>query len=302
MKTLILLFLGTLLSAAAAEAPKTFASPDEAVAALMASIKSENAQDLRAIFGPGLEDIQNPDRIQATNEFKAFAAALDQRYKLTYESATNCTLEMGVNGWPFPVPIVKKLGKWSFDTASGKEELLNRRIGRNELAVLDVMRAYVDAQRDYASVDRNGDEVLEYAQRITSSPGKTDGLFWPMGPDSEPSPLGPWVAMAQTEGYFQDPAATKEGPNPFNGYLFKILTRQGKHAPGGKYDYIINGHMIGGFAMVAWPAEYGQSGIMTFIVNQQGRVFQKDLGSGTAKTARKMKAYDPDPSWQVSQD
>jgi hypothetical protein len=209
---------------------------------------------------------------------------------------------VGADYWPFPVPIINRNGRWLFDTEAGKEELLRRRIGQNELSTLAVMRAYVDAQREYASKDRDGDEVLEYAQKITSSPGKTDGLYWPEELNGELSPLGPWVAEAQTEGYFADPSAPQEGPQAFHGYYFRILTRQGSHAPGGKYDYIINGNMILGFALVGWPADYGDSGIMTFIVNQQGRVYQKDLGKNTAKIVKKMQAYDPDPSWQISSD
>jgi hypothetical protein len=209
---------------------------------------------------------------------------------------------MGTNSWPFAIPIVQRDGRWFFDTDAGKEELLNRRIGRNELEVLQAMRAYVDAQREYASFDRDGDEVLEYAQRLASSPGTKDGLYWPPDLDGEISPLGPLVAHAQASGYFGDTPIDKFSPQPFHGYLFKILTRQGKHAPGGKYDYVINGNMIGGFALVAWPAEYGDSGIMTFIVNQLGRVYQKDLGANTSKIGRKMSAYDPDDSWHISTD
>jgi hypothetical protein len=211
-------------------------------------------------------------------------------------------LEVGTNSWPFPVPIVKKDGRWFFDTEAGKEEVFRRRIGKNELATLAVMRTYVDAQREYASRDRNGDEVLEYAQRLASTPGAKDGLFWPPDLDGEISPLGPLVAQAQGEGYAMERKGQDSTREPFHGYFFKILTRQGKHAPGGKYNYIINGHMIGGFALVAWPAEYGESGIMTFIVNQQGRVYQKDLGAKTGKLAAAMKVYDPDPSWSRSTD
>ena len=211
-------------------------------------------------------------------------------------------LEVGTNSWPFPVPIVKKDGRWFFDTEAGKEEIFRRRIGKNELATLEVMRAYVDAQREYASRDRNGDEVLEYAQRLASTPGAKDGLYWPPDLDGEISPLGPLVAQAQGEGYRMAGKAQDATREPFHGYFFKILTRQGKHAPGGKYDYVINGHMIGGFALVAWPAEYGESGIMTFIVNQQGRVYQRDLGPKTDKLAAAMKAYDPASGWAVSPD
>jgi hypothetical protein len=210
---------------------------------------------------------------------------------------------LGDDLWPFPVPIVKKDGGWFFDTDAGKDELLNRRIGKNELAAIPAMRAYVDAQRDYAGKDHDGDEVLEYAQRLVSSPGKEDGLYWPPAFDGDVSPLGPLVAYAQAEGYSPELREEEEAERgPFHGYYFKILTRQGKHAPGGKYNYVTNGNMIGGFALVAWPAEYGDSGIMTFIVNQQGRVYQKDLGPTTSKIAQKMSTYDPDPTWKVSPD
>jgi hypothetical protein len=211
-------------------------------------------------------------------------------------------LELGEDLWPFPVPLVKKNEGWFFDTDAGKDELLTRRVGKNELSTLATVRAYVDAQREYASIDHDGDEVLEYAQRLVSSPGKQDGLYWPPVFEGELSPLGPMVAYAQAEGYSPElrDEENEVQRGPFHGYYFKILNRQGKHAAGGKYNYVINGHMIGGFALVAWPVEYGDSGVMTFIVNQQGLVHQKDLGSATGRIARKMKAYDPDSSWKLS--
>ena len=281
---------------------KTFTTPETALAALADAVKAGDSNLLRSIFGPDLKDIKNPDRVQAANEFTAFAAALNTSHRVVHESDTKCVLEVGTNSWPFPIPLVKREGGWFFDTQAGKEELLNRRIGRNELATLAVLRAYVDAQSEYASEDQDGDEVLEYAQRLISSPGSKDGLYWPLTLDGSVSPLGPLVAQAQGEGYGMKPKEENPAPEPYQGYFFKILTRQGKHAPGGKYDYVINGNMIGGFALVAWPAEYGQTGIMTFIVNQQGRVFQKDLGPKTARAAAAMKEYHPDPTWQLSRD
>jgi hypothetical protein len=285
----------------AAETGRTFASPEAAVAALASAVKTTNRVELRAIFGPAVEDIVNPDAVQAANEFAAFAAALGETNRLERESETRRVLEVGTERWPFSVPLVKKDGQWFFDTPAGVEELVNRRIGRNELETLQAARAYVEAQREYASRDRDGDEVLEYAQKIMSTPGAKNGLFWSPDLDGEISPLGPFAADAAAEGYRrkENPDA---GPQPFHGYLFKILVRQGKHAPGGTYDYVINGNMIGGFALVAWPAEYGETGVMTFIVNQQGRVYQKDLGPNTAKMSETMKAYDPDKSWTVSPD
>jgi hypothetical protein len=290
-------------AASTEEMGKRFTTPEEAVASLRSATASANTNALRSILGPAAEDLQNPDRIQATNELKSFSSALAQAHHLARVSDTRVILELGDDLWPFPVPIVKKDGGWFFDTAAGKDELLSRRIGTNELGTLEVMRAYVDAQREYASEDRDGDGVLEYAQRLVSSPGKQDGLYWPPAFDGDVSPLGPLVAYAVPEGYTPELRTEEEAERgPFHGYYFRILTRQGKHAPGGKYDYVINGNMIGGFAMAAWPAAYGESGIMTFIVNQQGRVYQKDLGPKTSKLVSKVTAYDPDASWTLSAD
>ena len=286
----------------AADAAKVFPTPEAAIAELANAAATTNRAAFIELFGPDSEQLANPDSIQGGRELANFSAAFNVTNNLVRESDTTMTLEVGPDGWPFPIPLVKVTNGWQFDTGAGIEELLNRRIGRNELDVLSVMRAYVDAQREYASKDRDADDVLAYAQRFASSPGKTDGLYWSPELNGEISPLGPLVAEAQSEGYFAGNIATNSGPRPFHGYLFKILTKQGNHAPGGKYDYIINGNMIGGFAAVAWPAEYGESGIMTFTVNQRGRVYQKDLGDDTAKVVEKMTEYDPDPSWILSTD
>ena len=285
-----------------ADSGRTFATPEDALTALAAAVKAKDTNALQGIFGPALADIRNPDRVQAANNLQTFAAAFEANNRLVPESDSRCVLEVGEHSWPFPIPLVKRDGKWIFDTEAGEQEILNRRIGKNELETLQTMRAYVAAQREYASRDRDGSQVLKYAQRLFSSPGAKDGLYWPPDLEGEISPLGPLVATAHGEGYAGRSEDASRGPEPFHGYYFKILTRQGKHAPGGKYDYIINGNMIGGFAMVAWPAEYGNSGIMTFIVNQQGRVYQKDLGLKTSKLAPAMTRYDPDPTWQLSPD
>lgn len=324
---LLLFFL--LLGFAAASAvyaepsPRVFATPQEAVSALDQAVIATNRAALRQLFGPESDALVNPDDVQGAQEMARFAAAFNAFNRLVpwdkptahpgeptpqyptglaHESEFKMVLEVGSDYWPFPIPLVKTASGWSFDGQAGVAELLNRRIGRNELEVLSVMRACVDAQREYASRDRDRDEVLEYAQKISSSPGKTDGLYWPPELSGELSPLGPLVADAQSEGYFREPRNPEAGPQPFHGYFFKILTRQGKHAPGGKYNYVINGNMIGGFALVAWPAEYGHSGIMTFIVNQQGCVYQKDLGEKTAKIVHKLREYSLDASWRISPD
>ncbi|MHC1764532.1 MAG: DUF2950 domain-containing protein [Verrucomicrobiia bacterium] len=288
--------------ARASDAAKAFSTPEEAVTALGAAVRVKDQDALRFIFGPALEELENPDRVQADQELEAVAAAFDQKHRLHRESDTKYVLEIGSNDWPLPIPIVRRDGTWIYDTAAGKEELLNRRIGQNELAVLKAMRAYVDAQREYASRDRDGDEVLEYAQRLGSSPGLKDGLFWPPDLDGEISPLGPLVAQAQGEGYSREPNTEPTPAEPFHGYYFRILKQQGAHAPGGSYNYVINGNMIGGFALVAWPAEYGTSGVMTFIVNQQGRVYERDFGKAKTEAAAMMNSYELDSDWHLSPD
>jgi len=296
------LALSAPIVASAADIGQTFATPEEAVAALAAATSAQDTNALRVLFGSTAADLQNPDHVQAANDLIEFTTAFSQDHRIVHKSDSKCVLYIGENSWPFPIPIVKKDGQWFFDAEAGKDELLTRRIGDNELSTLEAVRAYVEAQREYASKDRDGDEVLEYAQKITSTPGTKDGLYWPPDLDGEISPLGPRVAQAQAQGYWRSPREAGAEPEPFHGYFFKILTHQGKSAPLGKYDYIINGKMIAGFALVAWPAEYGNTGIMTFIVNQQGRVYQKDLGPKTAKKAVAMKSYDPDKTWTISPD
>lgn len=301
MASVLVLLLAPLRLAAAATA-QIFATPEAAVATLSRAVADTNRAALVSLFGPASQALVNPDEVQAANELAEFAAALQAANRLVRHSDSRMVLEIGGSRWPFPIPLVKVAGGWHFDTAAGLDELLNRRIGQNELDVLRVLRACVQAQREYASSDRDGDGVLEFAQRIHSSPGRADGLYWPSEATGEISPLGPLVALAQSEGYSRTASATDAGPQPFHGYLFRLLTRQGRHAPGGKYRYVINGNMIGGFALIAWPAEYGSSGVMSFIVNQQGRVYQKDLGPSTARLAGKMTAYDPDPTWSISRE
>ncbi|MGD0615069.1 MAG: DUF2950 domain-containing protein [Verrucomicrobiota bacterium] len=277
-----------------------FATPDEAVNALTAAAKARDTNEMHAIFGPAAHDLVSPDVVQATAEFQAFVERLTQRVQLVPGSDSRITLQIGQDGWPFPIPLVKQDGQWFFDTAAGMEEILNRRIGMNELDTIAVCHACVSAQREYASKDRNGDGVLQYAQLIRSTPGTHDGLYWSQKTGDELSPLGPLIAQARGEGYRHATKIMTEEQAPYHGYYFKILTRQGRHAPGGKYNYVINGRMIAGFALVAWPAEWGNTGVMTFIVNQQDKVCQKNLGPRTSRIAGAMTSYDPDDTWTLT--
>jgi hypothetical protein len=276
---------------------QTFTSPQEAVSALVVAATNNDTNAMHSIFGAEGQALISPDVVQATEGFKMFVQHLTEKTQLVTNSDSNLTLEIGADGWPFPIPLVKQNGQWFFDTAAGSKEILARRVGRDETGAINVCNAYVEAQRDYAGQDRMGDGVLAYAQFLRSTPGTHDGLFWPTNSGAELSPLGPLVAQARVDGYPRAAKMINDIQAPYHGYYFKILTRQGKHAPGGKYDYIINGRMIAGFALVAWPAEWGNTGVMTFIVNQQGKVYQKNLGPKTVKIAKGMTAYDPDNTW-----
>jgi Protein of unknown function (DUF2950) len=279
-----------------------FDSPEAAVTALTDAAKAKDTNAVHAIFGPEGHELMSPDIVQASEGFNHFVKRLSEKTELVRESDSKELLEIGADRWPFPMPLVKDGGKWYFDVAAGREEILNRRIGHDELGAIDVCHAYVAAQREYAGRDRMGDGVLAYAQYIMSTPGKHDGLYWPAkNPEDETSPLGPFVAQAHQEGYHRRTGLFTENQTPYHGYYFEVILRQGKHAPGGKYSYIVNGHMIGGFALVAWPAEWGNSGVMTFVVNQQGKVFQKNLGPKTDSLARKITTYDPDDTWMPAE-
>jgi hypothetical protein len=291
----------TLPVCAPAADEQTFGSPQDAVNALVAAATNHDTNALHSIFGTEGHGLISPDVVQATEAFKMFVEHLTEKAQLVTNSDSNVTLEIGADGWPFPIPLVKQDGQWFFDTAAGKQEILNRRIGRDEMGAIDVCNAYLEAQREYASQDRMGDGVLAYAQFLRSTPGTHDGLFWPTNSGGELSPLGPFVAQACVEGYHRTAKMLNDEQGPYHGYYFKILTRQGKHAPGGKYNFIINGRMIAGFALVAWPAEWGNTGVMTFIVNQQGKVYQNNLGSKTSKIAKAMTTYDPDGTWAPAQ-
>jgi hypothetical protein len=285
-----------------ATAEQRFASPDQAVNALLAAAKSKDTNAMQSIFGPASQELISADAVQASAEYEMFLQRLTNKVDLSHESDLKVRLKLGDDGWIFPIPLVQREGRWFFDTVAGEQEILNRRIGMNEIGAIQVCRAYVTAQREYAAKDRNNDGVLEYAQLLRSTPGTRDGLYWPAQTGEDLSPLGPLIAEARVEGYRRQNRILSEPQSPYHGYFFKILTRQGKHAPGGKHDDIINGHMIAGFGLIAWPAEWGNSGVMTFIVSQQGVIHQKNLGPKTASLAQKITSYDPDNTWSIAAD
>jgi hypothetical protein len=289
------------LASARADQEQHFASVDDAVKAFKTAAANKDTNALAVIFGPVMRDLVSPDPVQASNGLANFSTRVAERVAPVKKSDSEFLLQIGLDAWPFPIPLVKQDGQWLFDTAAGKEEILNRRIGRNELDTIRVCHAYAQAQRDYAGEDHTGSGVLEYAQHLRSSSGQHDGLYWHAEAGEEVSPLGPLLAQAHMEGYTHESKIMTEAQVPYHGYYFKILTRQGRHAPGGRYDYIINGHMIGGFALVAWPAEWGNSGVMTFIINQQCKVYEKNLGPKTAAKASAMTTYDPDPEWKPAE-
>ena len=277
----------------------SFSSPEEALKTLIDALKGNNLSAVAKIFGPNIEPIlHSGDPVADKNARERFVAAADERHHFD-GSGNTLTLVIGKDDWPFPIPLKKVDDHWRFDTAAGREEILDRRIGQNELSTIQTMLAYVDAQRDFADLQRQQSGIAEYAQHILSTPGKKDGLYWPTAEGEPPSPLGPLVASARAAGYRR--GAKGEGPTPYHGYFFKVLTSQGPSASGGAADYIVNGRMIGGFALVAWPARYGDSGVMTFIVNHQGTVYQKNLGPQTAEIAPAINTFDPDPRWQKAQ-
>jgi hypothetical protein len=273
----------------------TFVSPDEAVHSLVADVRGDNDAGLAAIFGPGAEDlISSGDRIADRNHRKRFLKAYAEKNFLERRDDNLSILHIGKMDHAFPIPIVRRNGVWVFDTRTGREEILNRRIGRNELRTIKVLREYGDAQRDYADrLQQNGD-MGQFAQRLISSKGTHDGLYWPAGKGEKESPFGPLIVRAGEVGY-SDKLFGK-GAEPFNGYYFKILTAQGPHATGGAFDYLVHGKLILGFGLVAYPARYGSTGVKTFIVNQEGVVYEKDLGEKTVEAAA-MITFDPDNTW-----
>jgi hypothetical protein len=290
----LVLLLALPLAASAAE-QKTFATPDEAVDALVAALKADDDAALLAIFGDKHRTLIDSSDRAAASANRAKAVAAMQTYRLLEEQGKDRrVLLIGDQAWPLPIPLVRVGERWRFASEEGVDELVNRRIGANERSAIKVLRAYLDAQKDYAARDRNGDGVLQYAQRLGSTPGKHDGLYWPADASKgeEASPFGPLVA--ESAAYLKG----HQAGDAYRGYHFRVLTRQGKSASGGAYSYVINGRMIAGFAMVAYPAQYGESGVMTFIVSHNGKVFEKDLGKNSAAIGAKLTAFDPGAGWK----
>ncbi|MCP1834065.1 hypothetical protein J2R76_002402 [Bradyrhizobium sp. USDA 4532] len=281
--------LALLLSPARAQ--QGFPNPEDAASALATAVKAGTSRAMLKVLGRDAADIiESGDDVADANARESFLSAYDAKHSIKADGNKKATLILGRDDFPFPIPLVNNNDGWSFDAAAGRREILYRRIGRNELAAIQTSLAYVDAQNEYAEKDR-GEGVGAYAQRIVSRPGKTDGLFW--RDDKDPSPLGELAAQAAAEGY-----KVGEQSMPYHGYYYRILKAQGSDAPGGALNYVVKGKMIGGFALVAYPAEYGNSGVMTFLVNHAGTVYQKDLGSRTDFLAKRMIVFDPDQTWK----
>jgi hypothetical protein len=291
----VLLALPLLAAAPAGDTVQQFASPDAAVDTLVTAVRANDVAQLRALFGQaGLRDVSAGDPVADAAQRQKFIAAYDAKHAIDVKGDV-ATLSIGNDDWPFPIPLEHASQGWSFDVAAGREEILDRRIGANELYTQQVVLAYVDAQNEYYQTLHDSNKVNVYAQHVLSSAGKHDGLYWPTDEGQPQSPLGPLIAEARAGGY--RPGENAE-PQPFHGYFFHILKGQGPHAPGGAYDYVVNGLMIGGFGLVAWPARWDSTGVMTFIVNQDGEIYQKDLGPTTAAVAKAMTRFDPDSTWQ----
>jgi hypothetical protein len=277
------------LAAPDARAQQAFPSPDEAAGALAAAVKSGARRDMLRLLGSDGDDIiSSGDAVADTESRARFTAAYDAKHSVKLEGDEKAIVFLGNDDFPFAIPLTKNKAGWEFDTAAGRLEILYRRIGRNELDAIQTCLAFVDAQNEYAEKDR-GEGVGVYAQRIVSTPGKKDGLYWP----GDDSPLGEFAAQASAEGY-----RVGTGPIPYHGYYYRILTQQGPNVPGGTLSYVVKGKMIGGFALLAYPAEYGNSGVTTFLVNHNGVVYQKDLGDYTIKLVRRMNWFDPDQTWK----
>ena len=270
-----------------------FATPEAGVAALIQALRSDDRKALARLFGPGNERVIDSGDAEADREArKKFVANFDAKHSIQLDGDTKAVLSVGSDDWPMPIPLVKRANGWSFDAKKGANELVARRIGHNELDAIQVCRAFIDMQFDYAAVDRDGDGLLEYADRLVSSPGKHDGLYWPTKAGEPSSPAGPRLAEASPQKL-----AARTEATPFHGYYFRVLSAQGAHAPGGAREYRVGGQLIGGVALIAWPASYLSSGVKTFLCGLSGTVFERDFGAQTTAKVAKINAYDPGPGW-----
>jgi hypothetical protein len=285
---------------AAVGQPETFSSPERAVDALVTAARNNDPAELLRIFGSAGRDlVSSGDKIADKEARARFVEHYGEGSKILRDAADKATLIIGTEEWPFPIPIVQHSGVWHFDAQAGAQEILNRRVGRNELNAIEVCRSYVQAQRDYAA-DREAErKPMEYAQKFISGPGLHDGLYWPVRAGEKESPIGPQMASARAEGYGSADDHEKDQHAPYHGYYYKILTRQGVATPGGARDYVVDGHMTGGFALIAFPAKYGDSGVTTFVINQDGIVYEKDLGPDTATVAPAITEFNPDLTWKT---
>lgn len=296
MSALAFSFVGLDVASGAQPSQRMFDTPEAAVAALTDAARKNDQAMLESILGPGSREvISSGDPVADASTRDDFLMAYDEKSNLVAVNDNTRALQIGQTDWPLPIPLVRQGSSWRFDTDAGRDEIINRRIGRNELNAIEASMAFVDAEQDYASEDRDGDNIIEYAQRFFSTPGMKDGLYWQTQPDEEDSPLGPLFDEARGAGY--QPGSAPPG-SAYYGYRYKILTSQGPAAMGGAYDYVINGNMLAGVGLVAYPAQYGVSGIASFIVNHDGVVYQKDLGPETAMVATAMTVFDPDGTWQ----
>lgn len=277
-------------------AQSIFFSPDEAASALKQALKTQDKEQLLQIFGANAqEELSSGDPVSDRNDREVIALAMEETWRWVPKGANSKELIIGSEGWPFPIPLTRKGSGWQFDTEAGKNEVLARRVGQNELAVIDLCKAYPSYQEEYASRPHDGKPAGLYAQKIRSTEGKQDGLFWDTKVDEQQSPLGDLVAEAAAEGYTRERSPTA----PFWGYHFRILTAQGSAAKGGAKSYIVDGDMSAGYALIAYPARYGYSGVMTFMVNRDGMVYEKDLGLDTEKVATDLKEFNPDKTWRA---
>jgi hypothetical protein len=292
LRSLVFIALGApLVACSSGGGGNAYPNPEQNVDAFVSSLRSNDLNGLKAVFGNGSERLfRSDDSVGDKNLRAAFLQLYDAKHELTTREDGSKVLVVGNDNWPLPIPLVKNGNGWTFDSPAGFDEIINRRIGRNELLTIQTILAVGDAERDYYRVDRNGDHILEYAQKFRSTAGQQDGLYWRVNPGEPPSPLGEVVAAAAAEGY---PASSTS----LHGYRFRMLTSQGPDAPGGAYDYMVRKSQIGGFAVLAYPVTYGESGIMTFIVSHDGIVYQRDLGKDTDDEVAKIKSFEPDKGW-----